>query len=584
MTEVSEKVVKRGGQWCVIHCHGPEAGQAIKCFDTEAEAQAMHRAIQARKHEAYQHPDFHRIRTQFIKHVCGDGECEEGVARYNAWIKALNLDETKSYLTNAGLREKFQWVQKHADFKLWKEDATAKYWRVEAGFPLKSMNENVYSQDELMRAARTIKGKTVNVNHKFMLSTVEILGGEFEDDVVECVIRVPNSLHCPMCDNTKTINDLIESKGIVNVSLEAACDYGTGPHGECEGMHFTGLSLLTKDVLPGIPLTRLMPLESIMVEALQSSTTEKPKVKKVKMEIVEASVKEQDDRPPKDWWDTCISKASGFASDPEKFCGWLWHNGPENLKQGFSEAQLSEAKKLFEQEPSAEPPKPKGVLPDEHGQCPEGMIFNSEIGLCVKDTSCPEGQHFDENTQKCVPDKEEDSVNPETKKGTSPAPEALQLELSYEKRQRIDAQTTALKKEKQVATLEEELQKSDKQLHELQGKCMEQAKTIERLEKQIDGYNVKKVEDEVQLKDTHHRIEDLTISRDDYKQQLEKLKVTHEELTQKYHMTLSTNLELSRKLTGANEDYLKLAQRKDEVEEALKKTRVFSKKILRIKA
>jgi len=45
-----DKVVKRGNQWCVIHCSGPNAGKAIKCFPTEPEAQAMHRAIQARKH------------------------------------------------------------------------------------------------------------------------------------------------------------------------------------------------------------------------------------------------------------------------------------------------------------------------------------------------------------------------------------------------------------------------------------------------------------------------------------------------------------------------------------------------------
>jgi hypothetical protein len=45
-----DKVVKRGDKWCVIHCHGEEEGEVIKCFETEEEAQAMHRAIQARKH------------------------------------------------------------------------------------------------------------------------------------------------------------------------------------------------------------------------------------------------------------------------------------------------------------------------------------------------------------------------------------------------------------------------------------------------------------------------------------------------------------------------------------------------------
>jgi Fe-S-cluster containining protein len=48
--DVLQKTVeKRGNQWCVVHCHGPEAGTAIKCFDTKEEADEMHAAIQANK-------------------------------------------------------------------------------------------------------------------------------------------------------------------------------------------------------------------------------------------------------------------------------------------------------------------------------------------------------------------------------------------------------------------------------------------------------------------------------------------------------------------------------------------------------
>jgi len=45
----NDKVVKRGEKWCVVHCHGEEEGEAIKCFPTKPEAEAMHRAIQAKK-------------------------------------------------------------------------------------------------------------------------------------------------------------------------------------------------------------------------------------------------------------------------------------------------------------------------------------------------------------------------------------------------------------------------------------------------------------------------------------------------------------------------------------------------------
>jgi len=47
-----DKVEQRGNQWCVVHCHGEEAGTVIKCFDTREEAEAMHQTIQAQKKDS----------------------------------------------------------------------------------------------------------------------------------------------------------------------------------------------------------------------------------------------------------------------------------------------------------------------------------------------------------------------------------------------------------------------------------------------------------------------------------------------------------------------------------------------------
>jgi len=47
--KLTEKVVKRGNKWCVIHCHGARAGQIIACHDSKAKADAQHRAIMAGK-------------------------------------------------------------------------------------------------------------------------------------------------------------------------------------------------------------------------------------------------------------------------------------------------------------------------------------------------------------------------------------------------------------------------------------------------------------------------------------------------------------------------------------------------------
>jgi len=46
---ISKRVERRGNKWCVVHCTGPDAGKAIKCFPTKEEAMAMHRAIQVNK-------------------------------------------------------------------------------------------------------------------------------------------------------------------------------------------------------------------------------------------------------------------------------------------------------------------------------------------------------------------------------------------------------------------------------------------------------------------------------------------------------------------------------------------------------
>ena len=53
---------------------------------------------------------------------------------------------------------------------------------------------------------------------------------------------------------------MIDRKEIVNVSIEGEWSHGIPGH----GLVLTGLGWLTKDtMLPGIPLTRIMPVEKI---------------------------------------------------------------------------------------------------------------------------------------------------------------------------------------------------------------------------------------------------------------------------------------------------------------------------------
>jgi hypothetical protein len=83
-----DRVEQRGNRWCVVHCHGEEAGTVIKCFDTRAEAEAMHRAIQAQKHDEIEggKKELSEIKPEefaaFVKGYVAAGHTEEQAKEY----------------------------------------------------------------------------------------------------------------------------------------------------------------------------------------------------------------------------------------------------------------------------------------------------------------------------------------------------------------------------------------------------------------------------------------------------------------------------------------------------------------------
>jgi hypothetical protein len=214
------------------------------------------------------HPDFEKIYQAFMWRYCkGETECDEGKQIYYAWLKKLGLDDTKPYQYPQETREKFSWIQPHIQFI--KEDDQAKYFKVEALFPLTSMNWNIYTREELVRACRTLIGKHTDLNHTAeILQEVQIVDADYEDDTVECLDRV--------LKGSKALS-MLEKGEILQVSVEADCLRGSEltPQGwTCQGLVFTGKAYLTKDVLPGMPLTRIMPVEKL-VESFKGVTMEK---------------------------------------------------------------------------------------------------------------------------------------------------------------------------------------------------------------------------------------------------------------------------------------------------------------------
>jgi len=209
------------------------------------------------------YPDFEKIYRQFIKRY---GR-EKGEQYYYAWLKKLGLDDTKPY--GAQVREAFRWARFQGD----------KYYYCEAAFPVESMNKNIYTEEELIRAARTLIGKPVNLNHEKPLEGVEIVDAEYEDGAVECILRIENDEIRKMIDNGEIYHVSIEES-----FRDAEVKNGVKP----EGIVFTGLALLTKDVLPGLPLTRIYKSTDRVLESFENHM-----LKEVKRELGEKEVEEQ---------------------------------------------------------------------------------------------------------------------------------------------------------------------------------------------------------------------------------------------------------------------------------------------------
>ncbi|MCJ7423566.1 hypothetical protein MUP01_04770 [Candidatus Bathyarchaeota archaeon] len=219
--------------------------------------------------------DFEKIFQAFVKRY----GLQDGEELYYAWLSKMGLDDTKPYRRpqeSLG-QERFDWAQNLLSYL--REDEAKKYFKVEAAFPLSSMNDVVYTRDELLRAARSLVGKTVNLNHtSHVLDSVRIEGADYEDDAVECVLSV--------LKGSDTLG-LVERGEIVHVSIEASCLQGmelTPDGAACKGLVFTGLALLTKDVLPGIPLTRIVPVEKIVESFTVPNIQEKEMSEKPKIE------------------------------------------------------------------------------------------------------------------------------------------------------------------------------------------------------------------------------------------------------------------------------------------------------------
>ena len=125
-----------------------------------------------------------------------------------------------------------------------------------------------FTRDEVLQSARSLTGKPSDLNHDHtkMLEGVEVTAAQFEDDCVECVVRVPKS-------SILVGHDSDEKKSSASASRANGATASQG-----KVFVLTGLGWLTKEtMLPGIPLTRIMPVEQIAenFKPVQSNGVEK---------------------------------------------------------------------------------------------------------------------------------------------------------------------------------------------------------------------------------------------------------------------------------------------------------------------
>jgi hypothetical protein len=100
-----DMVVQRGNQYCVIHCHGPEAGKAIKCFATKEEAEAMHRAIQAQKHVSTQGTDDGRPPSDWWDSCISKAQSfADDPTQYCGWLWVSGPEQLKSSFGGASTK------------------------------------------------------------------------------------------------------------------------------------------------------------------------------------------------------------------------------------------------------------------------------------------------------------------------------------------------------------------------------------------------------------------------------------------------------------------------------------------------
>jgi hypothetical protein len=552
--------------------------------------------------------DFERIHIEFCDYY---KDKSKGDREYYDWINALSLDESKPY---GEAKESFQWAK--TMLRALREDADNKYYGVLVGLPIMSMNGNIYHERDLIAAALSLKGKHPSLNHKDAFwfneanryGVLTVVDAKYEDGAVEAVLQVPKSAVCPICDGA-SMTSLIDNQHIVNVSLEGrnngAFEFTDPP-----------FTLLTSTVLPGIPLARIKPLEKIMSEAFHSTKSTGNKKLKYEAKIIRedglADVTQTDTSGPKP--DGHMQCGDGMIFSATKGCcipidekepgSGAKPNATDNAASAV-EADLATTAVGTPAVPdgafmqSGDPMGDKmkgyerreGAEPNFKAYDPQSTKTNAGTSPLPPDERS--GPTRSKPPERSVPSAGSlpSSVKTDVWTGDSPVSAGVKVgSATVEALPSLEERKAAIKANQKANSFEAKAIEWEQKHDEIYSKyeqligmykqldltCKQAHETKEEAVRSMHNSDVDRQKYERLFGDEAGNRRKIEMQLQDTQQQLNMI-------SRKYNDALGTNLELSKKLTQANEEYLEVAKKLESTDEALERSRIEAKKILKIR-
>jgi len=179
---------------------------------------------------------------------------KKGTQVFYAWVNKHGYDETKP-LGGQQRKESFEWTMPVQNYKQQGDGIIIKGTAITVG---ETRNNNIYTEEELRLAARSLAQRPITVNHDEELDFPEsqVLDAEFVDDHIEYTALIGAKKYIP----------IIAAGRIDHVSIEADYRYNMGDivNGVVpQGVVFTGMSILMPDVEPGDPDSSVMVWEKL---------------------------------------------------------------------------------------------------------------------------------------------------------------------------------------------------------------------------------------------------------------------------------------------------------------------------------